>query len=53
MSCAHLKDLQPELGQPLPEDPGDEAILDLGDGALTLPEHGEADLGELGADLGC
>ena len=47
-----LEHLQPELGQPLPEDAGDEAVLYLGDVPRTLPVQSEADLGQLGADLG-
>ena len=41
-----LKHLQPELGQPLPEDAGDEAVLYLGDGLGALPVQREADLGD-------
>ena len=48
-----LEHLQPELWQPLPEHPGDEAVLDLSDRRGALSVHGEADLGQLGADLGC
>ena len=42
-----LEHLQPELGQPLPEDAGDEAVLYLGDGLGALPVQREAGLGDM------
>ena len=47
-----LHPLYPHLRQPLPEDPGDEAVTGVVDLLLSLPVQAESDLGQLSSEAG-